>query len=896
MNGICYFSDPPPAGDVKALLGGKGASLKEMTLAGLRVPAGFTIPTTVCQEYYRLGQHWPAGLEEDIRRNLARLEQETGRTFGRGARPLLVSVRSGAAVSMPGMMDTILNCGLNPALAADLGDAPQFWNVYRQFIVIFSKTVASIPSERFVGDAHRCLEIYRELTGHAFPTDPWDALVACINAVFQSWNSERAIAYRGRNHIEGLSGTAVNVQMMFPSQVSGILFTQDPNNLPAQQMVIEASYGLGEAVVSGDVTPDRFTVKRDDPTQIHTVLGRKTQAVAALGDRIVFRPDEPCLQPHPIIELARLGLRIESHFGQPMDIEWGWADNVLALLQCRPIRGLDILQDAELARVEEINRLRVLCAGRSRLWVTHNLGETLRFPTPLTWDIMRRFMNGNGGFGSMYRDFGYHPSPEVCEHGFLELICGRIYADPDRLAQLFWANLPMTYDLEAIRKDQNALNRAPTRFEPDRANERFLIALPGLIRSMLRSGKLLKRLRRNVRARFEQEILPPYLAYVRSKRQQDLSGLSAQDLVAELRERCRIVLDEFGKESLKPGFFGGLALEQLESTLVQLMGEAEGKRFTASLVTALEGDITFEQDDLLYRVAQDQAHFEDFLERFGHRATGEMELMEPRWREDPSYLHQIIRQLKSVSDHTPAEAHERNVRQRETAERELPAALARWGGSSLLEQVLEPLADARALLIYRETGKYYLMMGYELIRANIVALGRKLDLGNDVFFLHWNELDESVHHRNSIAKRKLRWKSNQRLNLPDVIDSEKLDRLGEVEELPDATEIAGDAVSSGVATGPAAIVFDPKEAGNLSAGYILVCPSTDPGWTPLFINARGLIVERGGILSHGAIVARDFGIPAVVCPNATRLIPNGAAIRVDGNLGRVHVVGKGAPA
>jgi pyruvate,water dikinase len=887
MKWISYFSDPAPAGDAKALLGGKGASLKEMTLAGLQVPPGFTISTEACRQYYALGQKWPDGLEQEVRENLARLEQDMGRRYGQGTTPLLVSVRSGAAVSMPGMMDTLLNCGLHSGLS----DLPRFEEVYRQFVLMFAKTVASLPGEKFTGNSHRCREIYEEQTGHPFPTDPWTVLVECINAVFHSWNSERAHAYRRRNQIEGLAGTAVNVQAMFPSQVSGILFTQDPNNLPAQQLVLEASYGLGEAVVSGDVTPDRFMVKRDDLTRVETFIGHKAHAVEALGKRIEFNPSDPCLQPRQIVEICELGLRVEQHYGKPMDIEWGWADGRFALLQCRPIRGLDIAQDAEEARQDEILRLRELAAGKRRLWVTHNLRETLRFPTPLTWDIQRQFMSGNGGFGKMYRDFGYSPSAEVCTDGFLELICGRIYADPDRVAQLFWADLPMGYDLEAILKDMNALNRAPTKFEPEKANERFLIALPGLVRSMLRSGRLMKRLRKDAKRRFEQDILPPYLEYVRTKRTQDLSQLSAAALLTELHDRRRVVLDEFGGESLKPGFFGGMALDQLESLLVQLLGEADGKRLAAGLTMALEGDITFEQDELLYRVAKGQATMAEFLDKFGHRTTGEMELMELRWREDQSYLNLIVKQLQTGDGHALGDLHARNVQKRETAERELPTALAQAGGSSLREEIDDHLADARALLVYRETGKYYLMLGYELIRANIVALGQATGLGSDIFFLRWDELADAAAHRDKIERRKVRWKSAQRLELPDVIDSDHLARLGEVEKLPaGATELKGDAVAAGVATGKAAIVFDPREAGNLGNDYILVCPSTDPGWTPLFINARGLIVERGGILSHGAIVARDFGIPAVVCPNATRLIQNGATIRVDGNHGTVQVV------
>ena len=183
------------------------------------------------------------------------------------------------------------------------------------------------------------------------------------------------------------------------------------------------------------------------------------------------------------------------------------------------------------------------------------------------------------------------------------------------------------------------------------------------------------------------------------------------------------------------------------------------------------------------------------------------------------------------------------------------------------------------------------MMGYELIRLALRELARRWATGNDIFFLHLPELEQfetRTHElRDEIARRKTRWKSAQRLELPDVIDSGELDDFGKPQVFANATEWQGDAVSAGVATGTAHIVFNPREVADLGSDYVLVCPSTDPGWTPLFINARALIVERGGVLSHGAIVARDFGIPAIVCPHATRLLRAGDRLRVDGNTGKV---------
>ena len=276
---LIYFFGPEACeGDPnrRDVLGGKGASLTAMSKAGLPVPPGFTISIACCKFYHEHGKQWPEGLEEELRRYLARLEQVTGLRFGEGRSPLLVSVRSGAARSMPGMMDTILNCGLQPGLAEVVPSRTRFWTVYAQFARQFASTVAHIPQPAFdevvakVGDApeqqealaHAFIALYEERSGRQFPTTAWEALRECVDAVFESWNNDRANIYRKSHGLQNLEGTAVNVQSMFNSEVSGIAFTANPSKPNAQEIIIEGSYGLGEAIVSGEVTPDRFVLER----------------------------------------------------------------------------------------------------------------------------------------------------------------------------------------------------------------------------------------------------------------------------------------------------------------------------------------------------------------------------------------------------------------------------------------------------------------------------------------------------------------------------------------------------------------------------------------------------------------------------------------------------------
>ncbi|HZT80478.1 MAG TPA: PEP/pyruvate-binding domain-containing protein, partial [Gemmataceae bacterium] len=217
--------------EIRHLVGGKGASLADMTRAGLNVPPGFTISAECCAAYFDAGRRWPDGLEEQVRAGLARLEQLAGRPFGAGGDPLLVAVRSGAAQSMPGMMDTVLNVGLNPACVRAMGERTgnprAAWEAYRHFLAMFGHTVGGLEEGVFAdliadalrqtGKAYeseldagqmevlcgRFREAYRHHTGRDLPTDPWEMLRQAIGAVFNSWNNERAVTYRRHHRIDG---------------------------------------------------------------------------------------------------------------------------------------------------------------------------------------------------------------------------------------------------------------------------------------------------------------------------------------------------------------------------------------------------------------------------------------------------------------------------------------------------------------------------------------------------------------------------------------------------------------------------------------------------------------------------------------------------------------------
>ncbi len=899
----CFGADAPAHDVDEKVLGGKGHSLAQMSKAGLPVPPGFTLSTECCR-IYNAEKRWADGLEEELQQALAWLEKSTGFSFGKSPRPLLVAVRSGAAVSMPGMMDTVLNCGLHPGLEDHV---PRFWETYRDFIKHYGEIVSGLNEHVFEkamqssGDAKtqalKCLESYKAAAKREFPTDPYVMMKEAVNAVFESWNSERAARYRAKNNVRNLVGTAVNVQSMCPSELSGVLFTQDPNDPAADKIIIEGTTGLGEALVLGRVEPDLF------------VVDRKTYAVK---EKRISESHDAGIDGHltekQVDDLAKLGMKVEEYFNFPVDIEWGWANGKFSLLQSRKIRGLDVALDVPLAREDEIKRLKAMAGDTQKAWAMHNLGETLSFPTPLTWDIVGHFMN-RGGFVNLYRDLGFTPSARVQQEGFLHLVAGRIYADVNCSAELFFDTFPLEYDLETISPEQ--LLGPPTKFNYERAGAAFLFKLPLYLLKMLKSSKLMKRLSKTCLHDFEKITLPKFLDYAQNARDKNLGAMNDAELIKELDQRERVALNDFGRETLKPGFLASYFHDRLLKDFEQIFGPELGQELMSKMLRGLDGDRTVESNIALFRVAHGDLSIERYLSEFGHRAVNEFEFSEKRYKEDHSYLLTIINNYKRVAAEdaapgsktkgesaSPGELHEKQKHERLAVEDSLGKLLAEHGASSLERDLREELIGAQRYLPYRETGKHYFMMAVALVREVLEEFAERYDLGKDLYFLHRKELSELATRKEElkkeISRRKTRWASLQRLDVPEVLRSSNLDALGRHEEAAAAKDgvLAGLGVAAGVGIGTARLVKSPTEAGDLGAGYVLVCPTTDPSWAPLFVHAKGLVVERGGMLSHGAIVARDFGIPAVVMKNASRMIPDGATIKVDGSKGRVEVMSK----
>lgn len=940
--------------DLKDLIGGKGASLAEMSRAGLDVPPGFTISAKACQVFYQNGENWPDGLLDQIRDSLARLERLSGHRLGKGDNPLLVAVRSGAAQSMPGMMDTILNVGLNPdcvrAMGQRTGDPRGAWEAYYHFLLMFGRTVYGsrklidesqldlVTSEHLKEEKaarvqdldagqmeHLCqklLSFFQFGPGVDFPTEPWELLTGAILAVFRSWNSARAIAYRKHHRIDNLLGTAVNVQMMCPSEVAGVMFTANPVHGSVDEILIESSFGLGEAIVLGKVTPDKFVLDKKTLHIKERQVSKKeyVMATVAASANGLLASCGASLADEQVADLARLGLRVEEYFQTPCDIEWGLSDGRFYLLQSRPIRHKAPAIDPEeqqKVRQDEIAALRALADSRGTVWSRFNLSEILPEPTPMTWAVVREFMSGQGGFGQMYRDLGFSPDPAVDEAGIFDLVCGRPYCNLSREPLMQHSSLPLEHDFVRLKADPSKALYPQATPNFARAGWGFWLKLPFLFLKMAWTNRRLRRMERSFEEKFERDIVPRFLNEVKAAEKEDLSRLSDASLLERFAYWRQRTLFDFARDSLKPTALAGIGLANLERLLAERMtffshdaakavenrrkGEQRAQAFVRELVMGVQPERESDLPTALSDFAAGKLGKEEFLQHFGHRGSLEMELWKPRWYEDMDALEAARVQgahaapvLQAARLHGTAQAREDNAaavwERLSTEARLLPFQQA------LLE------ADVRILhkhLALRETAKHHLMRGYALLRRCLVELDRRRGLDGGIFFLTPQELPaliaakepELEKLRKLITQRHKRREVALSLFVPQVLFSDDLEAIGRLEDLQGADVLQGVPLSAGVAEGAAWVLQHAAQSTPPDGDYILVCPSTDPAWVPLFVNARGLVMETGGVLSHGAIVAREFGLPAVAgIADVHRRLKTGQRLRVDGGTGKVNVL------
>ncbi|MFK0131382.1 rifamycin-inactivating phosphotransferase [Streptomyces rubiginosohelvolus] len=879
--------------DQAGLVGGKGAHLGELSrLDGVRVPDGFCVTTNA---FRRVVERAPevdalldrlAGADPDDRQAVRALSAELRRAVEEAVIP------------------DDLAAGITGAVAR-LGEGAAY-------AVRSSATAEDLPTASFAGQQ----DTYLNVVG---PAEVLRHVSRCWASLF----TERAVIYRRRNGIDDRTvRMAVVVQRMVLPDASGVLFTADPVTGHRRTATVDAGFGLGEALVSGLVNPDVFTVR--DGEVVARTIAVKQRAVHALpggGTReVTVAPEQrerPALTDAQAVELVRLGRRIEAHFGCPQDIEWCLTDDGFRIVQSRPITTLfpvpvpDPVPEAVERRTPSV----YVSVGHQQM-----MTDAMK---PLGWSMWQRtaMVPMHEAGGRLFVDVTPRLASPASRAALLD-VTGK--GDPlvrDALETVLERDefeLPVPDTDHAGDADhagaagQAGLVGPPAGGAPEAS---VTEADPAIVAELVeRSETSLAALERDIRTK---------------------SGPELFDFLAEaFEEHKRVLSDPLSIRAIMAG---------MEATwwLNEKLGEWLGEKNAADALTlSAPGNITSEMGLDLLDVAdairphpevvafltdvQDDAHGDGFLDglvklpggsaareaidtylrRYGMRCVAEIDIARPRWSERPATLVPLI--LDNIRNFGPGAAERRFEQGRLRALRTEQDVLARLralpDGERKAEATKRMIDQVRAFAGYREYPKYGIVCRYFLYKqALLEEAGRLvrdgvLDEREDVFHLTFQELEDVVRSRRAdprlIARRKEAFRSYEALTPPRVLtsDGEAVNGAYRRDDVP-AGALAGLAVSTGSVEGRARVILDLADA-ELAEGDILVTRFTDPSWSPLFLGVAGLVTEVGGLMTHGAVIAREYGLPAVVgVDQATRLIRDGQRIRVHGTDGYVEILG-----
>ncbi|MFB4266722.1 PEP/pyruvate-binding domain-containing protein [Nonomuraea sp. GTA35] len=815
-----------------ATAGGKGASLARMAGAGLPVPGGFHVTT----EAYRA---FVAGFHDEILRAAAEDPARIPPLF--------------AAHDMPGEL-----AGEIRRAYAELGDDVPV-------AVRSSATAEDLPEMSFAGQQ----DTYLNIRG--------DALLDAVKRCWASLWNPRAIAYRDRNGVPHDDvALAVVVQELVDADAAGILFTADPVTGARDETVINASWGLGEAVVGGLVTPDTITVSGGKVTASRTGDKAVMTVRTAGGTEERPVPEElrgaPVLDDAQALELAALGARVQELYGTPMDVEWTRRAGTFAIVQARPITGLK-------PRLEEWND----SLKGDYLWTGGNLGEAIPdVMTPITWSFVRRFIEEAMSASTL-------PGFDLVGN-----IGGR-----------FYMNLSIVHSIAAalgMRSRLGVIDQVFGKIPP--GLEVPLVPVPRwrLIRTVV---PMAIRIRRRVARHLAH--MPEFLAGSPRKCEElrervaatgsgaELAGLWEREIGPHLVTSSQM-LEAAGRQ-------GGAALVYTRDRLRKLMGEVDAEAMLTGVNA--EGELASMGPVMgLSRLARGEITREEFARRYGHRGPHEFEVSIPRPGEDPVWIDTQLAGLRDPRADTEALLE----RQRTAREQAWARFAQRYPGKQA--RMRERVRRWNAVVRDRETARSENIRAFWVLRAFVVRAGELTGAGDDVFFLYLPELlallrgDRSVLEKAPVRRATyeryaslppypalivgrfdpVRWAADP-ARRADIYDARGA-------SAPVSDTVTGFPGAPGVVEGTARVISGPEEGERLKPGEILVTTLTNVGWTPMFPRAAAVVTDMGAPLSHASIVARELGIPAVVgTGNATMRVRDGDRIRVDGERGTVELLG-----
>ena len=861
--------DPTNPGAL-ATVGGKALGLADLITAGMPVPPGFCVTTSAYRHALEdAGAAAQANHTPIVPRDLQAHITAAYAALSADGAPVAVAVRSSA-------------------------------------------TAEDLPTASFAGQQ----DTYLGVVGAP-------AVLAAVEGCWASLWNDHAVAYRQRAGIDGDDvAIAVVVQRLVDAQSAGVLFTADPVTGNRDLVVINATWGLGEALVGGEVTPDQIILDAATGEVVrHDVADKHVMTIrSASGSALVPVADEhrriPVLADDDLGALLRLATAVSTHTGHPMDIEWAKDDTRIWAVQARPITALP----PDLMGME---------------WSREMIIERYPDPvTPMTWStVSGTFFDS---LTSTVRSLGGTLPTDV---PLLRLIHGRVYVNVTAF-QRGMNTLPLRPPVAT--KDAPDPSAASTASDTSNTSDVPVPAGRPKPAALARGLTALVRVVLGTHREWERR-LPAYIAANETLRHVDWEAMTATDLLtdnAARRDLLAPMLDNHARAIVA----GDLTLQLLGTLTKRWLDDSDGS-LVLTLVSGLTGNHTVETNHELWLLAEHARRHGElrdlltgpagpdrtagdltagaftavpggadfasrlaaFLERYGHRSP-RYEFHHPTWGEDPTQVLDLIRlMLDGVPDPLVGQRAAEARRHEATADARRRLALPQ---RLIFDRVLNL---AQVYFRLRENQQFYLVLGTPGLRGLLAAIGARfvehglIDGADDVYFLHHDEVIDLLtaiaagrkpgvsitgvgaarSTRDLISQRRAQFFRDHTLAAPLRLGGAAEDAGDDAAGLDGA--LRGIPASAGTATGRARIVRGPEDFASVCRGDILVAPATTPAWTPLFGVAAGLVTEFGGLLSHSGVVAREYGMPAVLgVPDALTRIADGDVITIDGGIGVVH--------
>ena len=875
---IRYFKSISAAdiGDV----GGKGANLGVMTNAGFNVPPGFCVTTDAYDAFISPKEKELYAILDGVGVD----DLDRVRKAGKKARKLLGKLSLPEGLKMP------------------LDVAWRKNGAHSAYAVRSSATAEDLPQASFAGQQ----DTYLNIIG-------MDALEQSVKDCFISLFTDRAILYRVQNGFDHKDvALSVVVQKMILPEASGIMFTADPVSGKRNVISIDASFGIGEALVSGLVSADLYQVDKPSGDIIKKQIGDKKIAILPIeggGTKTIDLDEErrhsSTLSDKQIMMLANIGTKIEALYGKPQDIEWALADGEIYITQSRPITSLFPLPEAQ--------------EDEGKVYISFNHFQVMTDAMPpLSMSLFRSIVpvgrNKNTGESDYVVPVGgrlYGEASNVLNHKIGRKVFPTLVGKADHLVGKILTEWVGTHErqktkiriskilpivLPVIWKTKSCLLFKKYHDFPEEMSI-FMDNHVALVTAEINQAQGVS----------EQLVictdeLKNLIHTIAPWRERLLASMFAMKFLANVMERR---VDSETLNSLMRGLEGNVTTE-MDLALGDVADAARGhKKLTACLS---DGDVGWEKrisDCASFPGGEEFLNqWNEFIAKYGSRGPSEIDLYRPRWHEDGSSLLAMLAGMLKSGEKGAHRAHYQNLieENHRANEQIITAAGKGFWGFIRAPFVRRMTYVIRELFPLREHHKFLLIRLLDITKPVIENAGRqmlsdgKIEHEDDVWFYSLPELRAGYDHGDWITKSEIRQRKQdfehyQKMTPPRVItgEGEILTASYDRDGAPDGA-LMGSPVSAGMVEGIAKVVLDPSVE-TLHPGEILIAPFTDPGWTPLFVNAAGLVTEVGGLMTHGSVIAREYGIPAVVgVIDATKTIQTGDRVRVNGEAGYVEIL------